>query len=91
MQVVIMNRAYRMSRKEYEGLLQIAREQVPYGIYAVEKTGYAELRCDKCTSVTQLKKQIRQFKRQGFRVLANTEWPKVRSGNGLGEVPEHTV
>lgn len=60
-----------MSWKEYEGLRQIASEQVPFGVYAVEKTGYAELRCDRCKSRTQLKALIRGFKRQGFVVRAN--------------------
>ena len=62
---------YRMSQKEYLGLLRIASEQVPYGIYAIEKKGYAELRCDKCKSITQLKNLRRQFKAEGFKVLAN--------------------
>lgn len=62
---------YRMSQKEYLGLLRIASEQVPYGIYAIEKKGYAELRCDKCKSITQLKNLRRQFKDKGFKVLAN--------------------
>lgn len=52
-------------------MLKIAREQVPFGIYAVEKNGYAELRCDKCSSVTQLKNMTRQFKAQGFKVHSN--------------------
>ena len=60
-----------MSQEEYEGLLKIASEQVPLGIYAVEKQGYAELRCDKCESITQLKKLTRQFKARGFKVYAN--------------------
>ena len=60
-----------MSQKEYQGLLKVASEQVPFGIYAVEKTGYAELRCDKCKSISQLKKLTRQFKAQGFKVLSN--------------------
>ena len=60
-----------MSRKEYQGLLEVAREQVPLGIYALEKSDYAELRCDKCTSMTQLKAMIRTFKSQGFKVYAN--------------------
>ena len=66
-----MNRMYRMSRAEYQGLLGIASEQVPFGIYAVEKKDYAELRCDKCESMSQLKKLTRGFKAQGFRVLSN--------------------
>lgn len=71
MQVKVANRLYRMSRKEYQGLLQVASEQVPFGIYAVEKKDYAELRCDKCESMSQLKKLTRGFKAQGFRVLSN--------------------
>lgn len=66
-----MKRTYQMSQEEYEGLLEIASEQVPFGIYAVEKRGYAELRNDKCKSITQLKKLIRQFKARGFKVYAN--------------------
>ena len=64
-----MNHLYQMNQKEYQGLLQTASE--PFGIYAIEKQGYAELRCDKCTSVTQLKNLTRQFKAQGFKVYAN--------------------
>lgn len=66
-----MNRTYQMSQKEYQGLLQMASEQVPFGVYAVEKQGYAELRCDKCQSITQLKELTRQFKAQGFKVHSN--------------------
>ena len=66
-----MNRLYQMKQKEYRGLLQVANDQVPFGIYAIEKQGYAELRCDKCSSVTQLKSLTRQFKAQGFKVHAN--------------------
>lgn len=60
-----------MSRKEYQELLKIASDQVPMGVYAVEKKDYAELRCDKCGSVTQLKNLIRQFKAQGYKVYHN--------------------
>lgn len=66
-----MNRLYQMNRKEYQGLLKIASEQVPFGIYAVEKKDYAELRCDKSRSITQLKSMVRNFKSQGFKVMAN--------------------
>lgn len=41
-----------MNQTEYQGLLKIASEQVPFGIYAVEKSDYAELRCDHCKSIT---------------------------------------
>ena len=71
MKVKVANRTYRMNRKEFQGLLQIAKEQVPKGVHAVEKGDYAELRNDHCTSTTQLKALIRQFKGQGFKVHAN--------------------
>ncbi len=60
-----------MSRREYQGLLKVASEQVPFGIYAIEKENYAELRCDKCSSMSQLKNIKRQFKAKGFKVMAN--------------------
>jgi len=44
---------------------------VPFGVYAIEKQKYAELRCDKCSSVTQLKALIRKFKAAGYKVYAN--------------------
>lgn len=66
-----MKRTYQMSRTEYQGLLKIASEQVPFGIYALEKKDYAELRADKCDSITQLKYLTRQFKSQGYKVYSN--------------------
>lgn len=60
-----------MNRKEYQELLQVASEQVWRGVYAIEKGSYAELRCDRCGSTTQLKALIRQFKAQGYKVFAN--------------------
>lgn len=71
MQVTVMNKVYSMSKKEYQGLLKVASEQVPFGIYAVEKNGKAELRCDRCESKTQLKELVRAFKQRGFKVYKN--------------------
>ena len=51
--------------------MKVASEQVPFGIYAVEKGDYAEIRRDKCQSMTKLKELIREFRLQGFKVLAN--------------------
>lgn len=71
MKVQVANKTYQMSRNEYQGLLKVASEQVPFGVYAVEKGNYAELRADKCKSATQLKALIRQFKAAGFKVRYN--------------------
>ncbi|MCI9662164.1 MAG: hypothetical protein HFI80_11660 [Lachnospiraceae bacterium] len=71
MKVKVANRMYRMSRSEYQGLLKVAKEQVPKGIYAIEKSDYAELRNDKCESITKLKALAQSFKVQGFKVYMN--------------------
>lgn len=71
MQVKVANRVYNMSRLEYQKLLLVAKEQVPFGVYAVERGNYAELRNDRCTSISQLKNLTRRFKSQGFKVMAN--------------------
>lgn len=71
MKVKVANRMYQMNRKEYKGLLKVAKEQVLFGICALEKADYAELRCDKCDSITQLKELTRQFRKQGFKVYSN--------------------
>lgn len=66
-----MNRVYKMSHQEYEGLLEVASKQVPFGIYAIEKKDYAELRNDRCKSTTQLKNLTRNYKANGFKVYSN--------------------
>ena len=71
MDVKVANKVYRMNHKEYEGLLEVAKEQVPFGVYAVEKRNYAELKCDKCSSTTQLKRMVREYKKNGFKVYRN--------------------
>ena len=73
MKVMIGKRVWTMSRREYQGLLEVARGQVPMGVYAVEKDGLAILCDDRCETITQLKRLIRQYRTEGFRVLANRE------------------
>jgi len=70
-QVKVANRLYQMGKEEYQKLLLIAREQVPFGIYAIEKKNYAELYNERCQSMGQLKKLKRQLTAQGFKVLVN--------------------
>lgn len=71
MRVNVNGKMYTMPRSQYKQLLTIASEQVHFGVYAVEKANYAELRHDKCKSMTQLKALTRQFKMNGFKVHAN--------------------
>lgn len=69
--VKILDRPYRMNHKEFREFLKFASEQVPFGIYAVEKENYAELRRDKCSSMTQLKRMVREYQKQGLKVYKN--------------------
>lgn len=61
-----------MSQAEYQKFLdEVAKPEVPFGIYAVEKDGHALMVIDKCNSITQLKKKTQEYKKRGFKVLAN--------------------
>lgn len=59
-----------MTKEKYRGLLKIAAEQVPKGIYAVEKGDYAEL-CNHQCSTTKRKEMVRAYKQDGYRVYWN--------------------
>ncbi len=64
-------KVYQMTKNQAQNLLKLAKEQVPMGIYALEKDKIFELRNDKCNSKTQVKSLKRQFKKAGFKVYAN--------------------
>ena len=59
-----------MPRKQAHSLLKIASEQVPQGIYAVERNGYIELMNQPMTS-KEIKIKRKEFGRQGWKVYAN--------------------
>lgn len=67
-----MNHSYRMSRQETKKFLRQMSENVPFGIYAIEKDGIIEMRKDRCGSMSKLKEMKREFKRQGYKVYYNT-------------------
>lgn len=71
LRVIINNHLYDMTRKQSDGVLKVASEQIPFGIYAVEKDGIIELRKDKCKSKVKLRELIQQFKSKGFKVYSN--------------------
>lgn len=60
-----------MSQKEAQGLLQIASDNVEFGIYAVEKHNRLDMLNLKMPSKTAFKRQLRSFKAQGFKVYCN--------------------
>lgn len=73
MRVIINNNVYDMTRRQADGVLKVASEQIPFGIYAIEKDGIIELRKDKCRSKAKLKVLIQQFKSKGFKVYVNED------------------
>lgn len=71
MKVIVNDSLYEMERKEYKGVLKVARKQIPYGIYAVEKDGICELRKDTFDSKDKLKKAVAEYAAKGFKVYYN--------------------
>ena len=69
--VKVGERLYEMGLEELNKLLSVASEQIPFGIYAVQKGDYIELCRERCNSITQLKKSKRAYKSNGFKVYAN--------------------
>lgn len=71
MRAIINNNVYDMTRKQADGVLKVASEQIPFGIYAVEKDGIIELKKEKCKSKAKLEILIRMFNSKGFQVYYN--------------------
>ncbi|MBY5033888.1 hypothetical protein K6V78_02170 [Streptococcus gallolyticus] len=69
--VTIGKKIYQLSQKEAQGLLQIASDNVQFGIYAVEKDNKLDMLNLRLPSKTALKRQVRSFKAQGFKVYCN--------------------
>ena len=70
--VQIYKRTYQVGQKELQGLLELASQQVPQGIYAVEVIGknYYELRRD-LLSKSQIKRITKEYRKRGMKVYAN--------------------
>ena len=71
MKVIVNDHLYEMTRKQLNSVLDIARKQIPFKIYAVEKDGICELRKDKFDSADELEKTVSEFERKGFKVRYN--------------------
>lgn len=70
--VIIGLRAYLMSRDKWkEGIEPIAKESVPFGIYAVEKGGRIHMLNEHCKSMTELKRKKREYSATGYKVYTN--------------------
>lgn len=72
MKVIVGESVYETNRKGLRGILKVAKEQVPFGIYAIEKDEICELRKDKFENKEDLKKEVVEFKGKGFKVYCNS-------------------
>ena len=66
----IAKRAYQMTREGANKVLDLAKESVPVGIYAVEKDNVI-ICVNEELSVTQTKQRRREYIKKGFRVYAS--------------------
>lgn len=72
MRVLVGKTVYETNKKGFQGILKVASKQVPFGIYAVEKGDYCELRKDKFDSKEELKKSVAGYAGKGFKVHYNS-------------------
>lgn len=71
MKVIVNNSVYDMTKVQADGVLKVASEQIPFGIYAVEKDGIIDLKKGKCRTKAKLQTLIRMFESKGFQVHYN--------------------
>ena len=71
MRVQMANKIYEMNSKQYKGFLKVAKGCLPIGIYAVEKDGVAIMMNEKPKDREDLRKQVEDFKKKGFKVHWN--------------------
>ena len=71
MKVIVKDHVYGMTRKKLNSVLKIASNQIPFGIYAIEKGGICELRKDTFDNIGELGKAVQEYKAKGFKVIYN--------------------
>lgn len=68
MRVIINDHVYEIGRKAFRNVLDIAKQSVPFGIYAVKKGDFCELKKEVFKSQEEMNKQIVEYQKQGFMV-----------------------
>ena len=72
MKVILKDSVYEMNRKQFRAVLQVAKEAVKRGIYAVEKDGLTEMKKDEFSSKEKLIKAVAEYENKGFKVYYNS-------------------
>ncbi len=68
MRVILKDSMYEMSRKQFRGVLDVAKKSVKCGIYAVEKGGLAEMKNEEFESKEELEQSVKRYAQKGFKV-----------------------
>ena len=71
MRVLLNDHLYDMNRKQFDGVLKVAKKAVKHGIYAVEKDGTAEMKKETYSNKSELEKAVKEYKEKGFKVYYN--------------------
>lgn len=56
---------------QFNELLKIAKDSVPFGIYAIVRKDVAIMLKEKCRSKYQLEKAVKEYENKGFCVYCN--------------------
>ena len=71
MRVLLNDHLYDMDRKQFDGVLKVAKKAVKHGIYAVEKDGTAEMKKETYSNKSKLEKVVKEYEEKGFKVYYN--------------------
>ena len=71
MRVLLNDHIYEMSKKQFNGVLKVAKKALKRGIYAVEKDGTAEMKKETYLNKSELEKVVKEYEEKGFKVYYN--------------------
>ena len=71
MKVLLKNSVYEMSKKQFDGVLKVAKKAVKRGIYAVEKNGITHMKNVTCVEQYELEIAVKAYEEYGFKVYYN--------------------
>ena len=71
MKVLLKNSVYEMSKKQFDGVLKVAKKAIKRGIYAVEKGGMAQMKKETHSNKAELEKAVAEYEAKGFKVYYN--------------------
>ena len=71
MRVLLNDHLYGMNRKQFDGVLKVAKKAVKRGIYAAEKNGITHMKNVTCVYQYELEIDVKAYEEYGFKVYYN--------------------